>query len=128
MLWRKQYKLSALFLIMKKYVEKRPWGGFQRFTLNEISTVKILTIKPKQKFSLQYHKKRKEFWRFLDNEAKVTIGKKTIKAKRGTELIIAPKTLHRIEALNKEVNVLEVSFGRFDENDIIRIEDKYGRV
>ncbi|SRR3989344_4447040 len=113
---------------MKKYVEKRPWGGFQRFTLNEISTVKILTIKPRQKFSLQYHNKRKEFWRFLDNPAKVTIGKKTIKANKGKEIIINPKTLHRIEALDKEVNVLEVSFGKFEENDIIRLEDKYGRV
>ena len=113
---------------MKKYTENRPWGKFEQFTHNESSTVKILTIKPRQKFSLQYHKHRKEFWRFLDNPAKVTIGKKTIKVKRGQEIIILPRTLHRIEALNKEVNVLEISFGKFKEDDIIRIEDKYGRV
>ena len=47
---------------MKKYKEKRPWGGFEQFTINEKSTVKILTLLPRQKFSLQYHKKRKEFW------------------------------------------------------------------
>lgn len=113
---------------MKKYEEKRPWGGFKQFTLNEKSTVKILTIKPKQEFSLQYHVNRDEFWKFLDNAAIVIIGKKKMRVKKGDELIIPKRTLHRIKALNKEVNVLEVSFGKFQENDIIRIEDKYGRV
>ena len=112
---------------MKKYVEKRPWGDFERFTLNEISTVKILTIKPKQKFSLQYHKKRREFWKFLDNPAKVTIGKKIIRVKKGDEILIPVKTNHRIEAYTKSVKVLEISFGKFDEKDIKRIEDAYGR-
>lgn len=113
---------------MKKYIEKRPWGGFQRFTLNEKTTVKILTIKPRQKFSLQYHRKRKEFWKFLDNPARVTIGKKIIKVKKGRELIIEPKILHRIEAYSAPVNVLEISFGKFKESDIVRIEDLYGRL
>ena len=112
---------------MKKYVEKRPLGDFERFTLNEISTVKILTIKPKQKFSLQYHKKRREFWKFLDNPAKVTLGKKTIRVKKGDEILIPVKTNHRIEAYSKPVKVLEISFGKFDEKDIKRIEDAYGR-
>ena len=112
---------------MKKRTEKRPWGNFKQFTLNEKSTVKILTINPKQKFSLQYHKNRKEFWRFLDNPAKVTIGKKTKRMKGGDEIIIPKKTLHRIEAYSKPVRVLEIAFGKFDEKDIKRIEDVYGR-
>ncbi len=113
---------------MKKYIEKRPWGKFEQFTHNEKSTVKIITINPKQKLSLQYHNKRKEFWRFLDNSAKVTIGKKTIKVKEGDEVIIPKRTLHSVEALNKPVRFLEIAFGNFDEDDIIRVEDKYGRV
>ncbi len=112
---------------MKKYVEKRPWGGFERFTLNEISTVKILTIKPKQKLSLQYHNKRREFWKFLDNPAKLTIGRKTFRVKKGDEIIIPIKTGHRIEAYSKPVKVLEISLGKFDEKDIKRTEDIYGR-
>ena len=112
---------------MKKHKEKRPWGGFERFTANEKSTVKILTIKPGQEFSLQYHKNRREFWKFLDNVAKVTIGKRVIKVKRGDEVMIPVRTLHRIKAFSKEVNVLEIAFGSFDENDVIRVEDKYGR-
>jgi len=112
---------------MKKYSEKRPWGMFERFTLNEISTVKILTINPKQKFSLQYHKNREELWRFLDNPAKVTIGRKTFRVNKGDEFIIPKKTNHRIEAYSKTVKVLEISFGKFNEKDIVRLEDKYGR-
>ncbi|MBU1112120.1 MAG: phosphomannose isomerase type II C-terminal cupin domain [Nanoarchaeota archaeon] len=112
---------------MKKYSEKRQWGGFERFTLNKLSTVKILTIKPKQKFSLQYHHKRNEFWKFLDNPAKVTIDKKTFRVKKDEEIFIPAKTLHRIEAYSKPVRVLEISFGKFNEKDIKRIEDVYGR-
>ena len=106
---------------MKKYIEKRPWGKFEQFTHNESSTVKIITINPKQKLSLQYHNKRKEFWRFLDNPAKITIGKKTIKVKKGDEITIPKKTLHTVEALNKPVRFLEIAEGNFNENDIVRI-------
>lgn len=113
---------------MKKYTEKRPWGKFEQFTHNEKSTVKIITVNPKQRLSLQYHKKRKEFWRFLDNPAKVTIGKKTIRVKKGQEVVIPKKTLHTVEAFNKPVRFLEIAFGNFDEDDIVRIKDIYGRV
>ena len=113
---------------MEKKNVKKPWGEFKQFTLNEKSTVKILTIKPKQAFSLQKHNKRKEFWYFLDNPAKVTVGNKTIKAKKGSEITIKQHQNHRIEALSKPVNVLEISFGNFDEKDIKRLEDKYGRI
>ncbi|MEK6818384.1 MAG: mannose-6-phosphate isomerase, partial [Nanoarchaeota archaeon] len=67
-------------------------------------------------------------WLFLDNQAKVTIGKKIIKAKKGTEIFIPKKTLHRIEALNKPVRVLEISLGEFKESDIVRLDDVYGRI
>ncbi len=113
---------------MEKHIETRPWGGFERFTLNEVSTVKILTIKPRQKFSLQYHNHRKEFWKLLDNYAKITIGKKTLRARRGAEFLIPPKTIHRIEAYKKDVHVLEISFGVFSEKDIVRVSDIYGRI
>lgn len=111
-----------------KYSEKRPWGNFEQFTLNEKTTVKILTIKPKQKISLQYHRNRKEFWKFLDNPAKVTLGRKIIRVKKDDEIFVPVRTNHRIEAYSKPVRVLEISFGKFDEKDIVRIEDAYGRV
>ena len=112
---------------LKKYAERRPWGGFIEFTHNEKSTVKILTVKPRKRFSLQYHKKRDEFWKVLDNPVKITIGKKTFKAKKGDEFFIRRGQLHRAEAFSKSVHILEISFGSFDEKDIVRKEDDFGR-
>jgi len=112
---------------MKKFFSKRPWGYFENFTHNEKSTVKILTVKPKKRLSLQKHKKRSEFWKFLDNPAKVTLGKKIFKVKKGDEVKVPKGTAHRIEAYSKTVNVLEISFGDFEEHDEIRLQDDFGR-
>ncbi len=107
---------------------KSPWGLNERFTLNEETTVKILTLYPGQRPSLQYHFKRKEFWKLLDNPAKITIGNKVIKAKKGDEFTVPKKTKHRIQAYSKPVRILEISFGKFDEKDIVTLGDDYKRI
>jgi len=112
---------------MKKLVSNRPWGKFEQFTLNESSTVKIITINARKRTSLQFHKNRSEFWKVLDNPVKVTIRKKTFTAKKGDEIFIPKKTKHRLQGLSNEARVLEISFGNFDEKDIVRIEDDFGR-
>lgn len=113
---------------LKPFTEKRPWGGFREFVENEKDTVKILFIKKGEVFSLQNHEQRDEFWRVLSGNPDITIGDKTMRAKKSDEFDIQPKTEHRISALVDDVEVLEISRGDFDENDIVRIEDKYGRV
>jgi len=112
---------------MEKYVEKRPWGSFEQFTHNELSTVKILNVGPDQELSLQYHNHRDEFWRVVSGMAKIVIGEETHNAKAGNEFFIPKKTKHRIMTENSPVQILEISFGRFDENDIVRLEDRYKR-
>jgi mannose-6-phosphate isomerase-like protein (cupin superfamily) len=106
---------------------KKPWGDFKQFTLNEVSTVKILTVEPNQVLSLQKHKKRKETWYFL-TDGYVQLDKTKKKIKKNTLVNIPKNTLHRLYAKDKRVEVLEISFGFFDEKDIIRIEDVYGRI
>jgi mannose-6-phosphate isomerase len=105
---------------------KRPWGDFKQFVLNKKCTVKILTIKPRQKLSLQYHFKREESWYFLTS-GKIQIGGKIKKIKKGELVNIPKKKPHRIISGHKEVKVLEISYGTFSEKDEIRLEDKYGR-
>lgn len=105
---------------------KRPWGLFRQFSLNEKSTVKVLIVKPHQILSLQKHKKRKEMWYFL-TDGYVQIGTKTKKVKKGETVVIKKMQAHRIFAKKNKVEVLEVSYGTFDEKDEIRLEDKYGR-
>ena len=111
---------------MKHIVVKRPWGKFDRFTLNEKSTIKIITVLGGEAFSLQYHKKRKEFWHIISGRGIITLGKKKIKFKTGDEFMVSEHTHHRLHA-TKEVKFLEIAFGFFNEKDVVRLEDKYGR-
>lgn len=111
----------------KAFQEERPWGNFKQFTHNSPSTVKIIFVKKGEAFSLQYHNDRTEFWKILSGTPEVTIGKSTINAKRGDEFEIPPKTNHRVRSGDVDTEILEISFGEFKEDDITRLEDKYGR-
>lgn len=108
-------------------ITKKPWGNFEQFTHNQKSTVKILTVLPKRKLSLQYHLKREEFWKVLEGNCTVIIGDKKYTAKKGDYFQIKKKQKHRIIGGTKTAQLLEISFGNFDEADIVRIEDIYGR-
>ncbi len=108
---------------------KKPWGSFDEYTLNERSTVKILTIKPGAKTSLQSHRHRKEFWVALDKGIRVQIGKEKILLRKGSHILAKRGTKHRLQCEGMLASrVLEISFGEFSENDIVRYEDDYGRV
>lgn len=111
---------------MEKYTEERPWGGFERFTLNELSTVKIITVKAGEAFSLQYHNNRAEFWKILKGEGLVTVGDETRKTTEDEEIFIPKNTNHRMQGIT-DISFLEIAMGEFDEKDIVRLEDKYGR-
>lgn len=112
----------------KPFTEKRPWGEFREFALNEPSTVKILTIHKGESFSLQKHLHRVEFWRVLRGDPEITIGDNVTRAKRGSEFEILKEVDHRIGASLNNVEILEISRGKFKEGDIIRKEDKYDRL
>lgn len=107
--------------------EQRPWGSFRRFTLNEPSTVKLVHVDAGKQLSLQYHNDREEFWRILDGDPTIIIGENEKIAKEGDEFFVPKKTHHRIRANQNNVRILELAFGAFDEQDIVRLEDSYGR-
>jgi len=112
----------------KTYHETRPWGSFSRFTHNELSTVKILEIKPGEQNSLQYHDRREELWVPLDDNTEVVVGEQKWRPKKFEEIFIAKEQKHRLIGAGKEPGfVLELSFGDFDEEDIVRVEDDYNR-
>ena len=112
-------------LPIKPYLENRPWGDFLEFTHNTPSTVKIITVKAGEALSLQSHKNREEFWHIISGEGTVEIGEKNESATKGKEFFVPKETKHRISTTNSELVLLEIAFGQFDENDIIRYEDKY---
>ena len=110
------------------YKENRPWGYFERFTKDTPSTVKIITVKKGESLSLQYHKHRQEFWRILKGSPQVMVGNKEEEGGPGDNFFVEKEVKHRISAPVDEVVFLEISFGYFDEEDIVRLEDNYGRV
>ena len=111
----------------KPFQIDRPWGNFRQFANNKTVTVKIILVKKDEAFSLQYHNDRTEFWKILSGVPEVTIGESVMRAKPGDEFEVPPKTNHRIHSIGMDTQILEISDGKFDENDIVRLEDKYGR-
>ena len=105
----------------------RPWGSFERFTLNEATTVKIITVAPLQAFSLQTHAHRQEFWRILKGTGTITVADTHTEAVEGDQFMIQVGDQHRAEAGPEGLEFLEIAFGTFDESDITRLEDRYGR-
>ena len=88
---------------------------------------KIITVKPNSKLSLQYHNHRDEFWRIISGKGKVIVGDKEYNAKTGDTFMIPKKTKHRMITEESEIVFLEIATGKVDEDDIIRLEDAYGR-
>ncbi len=108
--------------------EDRPWGSFERFTLNEPTTVKIITVRAGEATSLQKHAHRREFWRIIAGDGFVLINGVRDHAREGDEFTVPQGTTHRLEGGVSNMVLLEIAFGYFDENDIERIEDRYHRV
>jgi mannose-6-phosphate isomerase len=110
-----------------RLVDHRPWGGFRQYTRNQTTTVKLIEVAPGQRLSLQRHTHRDELWVVLDDGLEVRIGDRTVTAARGDEFLIPRGTLHRVAAGPTGGRFVEVCFGYFDEDDIERLEDAYGR-
>jgi len=109
---------------MKEVV--KPWGKERHFAKNEKRTVKILVVNPGEELSLQKHRYRVEEWFFL-TDGYAQKGNRKLKLKKGDFLRIGKNKVHRLFAKRKQVEVLEVSFGKFLQSDEVRLEDKYGR-
>ena len=107
--------------------ERRPWGEFRKFVENEKVTVKIILVVAGEEFSLQEHHHRSEFWHIISGTPEVTIGETTVNAKAGDEFTIPVGSMHRMKAVGGDATFLEISSGEFDENDIVRMKDDYGR-
>ena len=107
----------------------KPWGSFERYTHNLASTVKVITVAPGGTLSSQYHDVRDELWVVVEVGARVELGGEVVEPEVGEELFIPRGTVHRLSAAgDRPVRILEVSFGEFDEGDIVRLDDAYGRV
>ena len=108
-------------------IEARPWGKFERFTLNEKCTVKLVYLDGDKRLSLQYHNNRTEFWKVVKGPVKVQIGNKINTLQTEDSIEIPTKAIHRLIGAGTDAIILEISTGEFDESDIVRLEDDYAR-
>jgi mannose-1-phosphate guanylyltransferase len=107
----------------------RPWGWFEVITKSDNYQVKLLTVHPQKKLSLQLHKHRSEHWVVVQGQAKVTRGNETFYLSANESTYIPAGTKHRLENTGKSnLGIIEVQSGDYlGEDDIIRFNDEYGR-
>jgi mannose-1-phosphate guanylyltransferase len=107
----------------------RPWGSYDSLERGERFQVKRIIVKPGAKTSTQMHYHRAEHWVVVRGTAKVTIeGETVILAENESTFIPISKT-HALENPGKiPLELIEVQSGSYlGEDDIVRVEDKYGR-
>jgi glycosyltransferase involved in cell wall biosynthesis/quercetin dioxygenase-like cupin family protein len=109
--------------------EEKPWGYYEVLTQKAGYKVKTLTILPQGEISLQRHAHRKEHWYIVKGKGIVTKNGIEIKVLSGDSVDLQVNEVHRIRNIDNENLVfIEIAQGDYlGEDDIVRLEDKYGR-
>jgi mannose-1-phosphate guanylyltransferase/mannose-6-phosphate isomerase len=107
----------------------RPWGSYDSIDVGERFQVKRLIIHPGGALSLQMHHHRAEHWIVVSGTASVTRGEETFLLEENQSTYIPVGVRHRIENPGRiPLHIIEVRSGSyFGEDDIVRLEDRYGR-
>ena len=135
--------------VFKNLVTHRPWGYFGLYSDNEICTTKILFVKPGQALSMQFHRKRDQFYYLFDPFTvqysdrpvpKNLRNREELKQFAGQHVVSMPGmpgdmfgfekgVIHRLmyEGDREYGRCLDLAFGENDEGDITRIWDFYDR-
>ena len=108
----------------------RPWGNYTSIEESKTWKVKKIVVKPKQSLSLQYHHHRSEHWIVVSGLAKVQREDEIVFLNKNESIFIPKGAKHRlINQENHPLVLIEVQTGDYlGEDDIIRIDDKYGRI
>lgn len=107
------------------YFVEKPWGSEEIWAKTEQYVGKVLTIRHGHRLSLQYHEEKEETIRVLRGTLKFILDKETIYLSEGQTAHVPPKTIHRMEAHQGDVIVLEVSTPQL--HDVVRLSDDYQR-
>lgn len=104
----------------------KPWG-YQEFYIDEKDfSVKKIVINKGHRYSLQYHKIKKEKFIVINGYPQVQLDTIIRIYMPKQEFDIPATVIHRISAIEENVDLLEISWG--SEEDIIRLSDDYGRI
>jgi len=108
----------------------RPWGTYTVLEEGPGFKMKRIEVKPGGQLSLQLHHRRSEHWVVVRGTAHVTIGERIYDVPQGESTFVPVGTRHRLENRGAEtLAIIEVACGEYiQEDDIVRLDDKYGRV
>jgi len=110
-------------------IYERPWGTYKTLALEDGYQVKIIEVKSGGCLSLQKHFKRAEHWVVVKGTMTVHVGDEVRDLLVNESIYIPMNTIHRMEnKTDQAAAVIEVQVGSYlGEDDIVRLEDKYGR-
>ena len=107
----------------------RPWGSYDSIDMGERFQVKRIVVKPGASLSLQKHHRRAEHWIVVSGVAEVTCDERVFDLHENESTYIPLGSVHRLRNRGTEpVELIEVQSGSYlGEDDIVRLEDVYGR-
>ncbi|TKB48194.1 mannose-1-phosphate guanylyltransferase/mannose-6-phosphate isomerase [Ferrimonas sediminicola] len=107
----------------------RPWGNYDSIDHGQRYQVKHITVKPGAKLSVQMHHHRAEHWVVVSGTARVTNGERTFLVTENESTYIPVGVVHALENPGKvPLELIEVQSGSYlGEDDIVRLQDNYGR-
>jgi mannose-1-phosphate guanylyltransferase/mannose-6-phosphate isomerase len=107
----------------------RPWGSYDSIESGPRFQVKCLKVKPGGVLSLQLHHHRAEHWVVVSGTARITRGDEVFLLEENQSTYIPIGVRHRIENPGKiALHIIEIQSGSYlGEDDIVRLEDQYGR-
>jgi len=107
----------------------RPWGNFRVLAKGPGYQLKVIEVLPHQQMSLQYHHHRDEHWIVMEGTARVVVGDSTRALGENEHQRIPRGLVHRMgNETDRPVRVMELQQGDYlGEDDIVRLEDDYGR-
>ncbi len=109
--------------------DNRPWGRWEEYLNEPGYRVKRIVVNPGSRLSLQKHEHRREHWVIVRGRGRLTLGDEVIPVRAGEHVTIEIGDVHRIENDGGDyLVIIETQLGLCLEDDIIRLEDDYGRV
>lgn len=108
----------------------RPWGWYVTTLQMPGYKTKVFSVNPGARLSLQLHNHRKEMWSIVKGEGLCTVGSNLMQVSENSLISVPKGVKHRIENLAQiDLVVSEVQIGDYvEEDDIVRLDDDYGRV
>jgi mannose-1-phosphate guanylyltransferase / mannose-6-phosphate isomerase len=110
-------------------IVERPWGTYQSVLAGNRFQVKLITVQPGGRLSLQHHHHRAEHWVVVQGSAQITCGERVFMLYENQSTFIPQGAVHRLENPGRiSLEMIEVQSGGYlGEDDIVRTEDAYGR-